>query len=104
MNINNFMTVQEACHRWNIAEVRLQEKLKPSRRNDGKIEQFIAKGWIKYFAKEGKRGSWIISTMLMEEWYGVEPSNYFLDIEQQSQAQDKHTENYFNKLLSAKEK
>lgn len=99
MNINNFMTVPEACHRWNIHEARLKEKLKPSSRNNAKIEQFANKGLIKYFAKEGKRGLWIISTMLMEEWYGAEPSTFF-NIEQQSKAQDERTGKYFDKLLS----
>ncbi|WP_217588718.1 helix-turn-helix domain-containing protein [Lentibacillus saliphilus] len=73
MNINDYMTPNEASFRWGISHEALKEKLKPSR-NKEQIEDLKNKGLIKSFKKpDAVRNEWIISKEVMELWYGEEP-------------------------------
>lgn len=70
-NINNYMTVSEASHRWDISPNTLRSRLRSDRHDD--LNNFIDKGMIKYFKPDGKvRGEWIISSSFMELLYGKE--------------------------------
>ncbi|WP_338657344.1 DNA-binding protein (plasmid) [Sporosarcina psychrophila] len=69
-NINDYMTPEEAAHRWRIPPETVKNKTKPSTANQEEIEQMIKNGLIKYFQKPGgKRKEWIISTAAMEFWF-----------------------------------
>lgn len=68
-DIDNYMTVHEAAHKYNVNLNTLKEKLKPSRNKD-QIESMVEDGLIKYFIEPGKKNrSWIISTAAMEKWF-----------------------------------
>lgn len=74
MEIDNYMTINEAAERWNKNEETLKKRIKPSTRNEEEIQRYIKQGLIKYYQKAGaKRGEWIITSKLMEKWYGPEP-------------------------------
>lgn len=74
MEIDNYMTINEAAHRWGIQENTLKKRIKPSTRNEEEIQEYFKKGLLKYFQKAGaQRGEWIITSELMEKWYGPEP-------------------------------
>lgn len=67
--IDNYMTPNEAAHRWGVKLEALKERLKPSRNNE-QIEEMVEEGLIKYFIEPGKKNrSWIISTAAMKKWY-----------------------------------
>lgn len=71
--IDKYMTLGEAVSRWGITSDRLKDRIKVARKNRT-LETFINKGWAKYSVGDGsKQGTWILSTMLMEYWYGAEP-------------------------------
>lgn len=71
MEINNYMTPNEAADRWGVKIETLKERLKPSRNK--KIDDMIAGGLVKYYKHPNKaRGEWIISKEFMEEFYGKE--------------------------------
>lgn len=64
------MTPAEAAYRWGIKQETVKNKLKPSL-NEEQINEFIDKGYIKYFSKPGgQRKEWIISEKAMELWFG----------------------------------
>lgn len=71
MSIDNYMTVSEASHRWDISQNTLRSRLRHDRHDD--LKKFIDKGMIKYFKPENKvRGEWIVSSKFMELLYGKE--------------------------------
>lgn len=71
MNINNYMTVKEAAHRWGVKVPALREKLNLQRRPE--LQKEIDCGLVKYFKADGAAyGDWIISKKAMEKWYGEE--------------------------------
>lgn len=71
MNINDYMTPNEAADRWDIKIEALKERLKPSRNKN--LDELIAEGLIKQYKPVGKvRGEWIISKDFMEKFYGKE--------------------------------
>ncbi len=72
MKIDDYMTPNEAAHRWGKNTDTVKSKLKPSLNKD-EIENMIAQGLIKYFIEPGKKNrSWIISKAAMEYWFGKE--------------------------------
>lgn len=73
MEINKYMTPNEASYRWDINLETLKERLKPSR-NKNQIEDLKKKGLIKSFKRpDAIRNEWIITVNAMELWYGKEP-------------------------------
>ena len=65
--IDNYMTIAEAAHRWSKSEDAIKMRLRQS--ND--IDQMVEDGLLKSFLKPGGvRKSWIISVDAMEKWYG----------------------------------
>lgn len=75
MNINNYMTVKEAAHRWGVKPTAIREKLNLKRRPALKYD--IENGLVKYFKADGSAyGEWIISKKAMEQWYGSEPNRH----------------------------
>lgn len=71
MNIDNYMTPNEAAHRWGVKIETLKERLKPSRNKH--LEDLIDKGLIKYYKHPDRaRGEWILSREFMEKYYGKE--------------------------------
>lgn len=73
--IDDYMTVNEAAHRWGVNIETLKERLKPSRSAE-QIERLTEAGMIKAFIKPGgRRREWIISRDAMELWYGKEFKN-----------------------------
>lgn len=72
MNINDYMTPNEASFRWGIPQETLKARLKPSR-NKEQIESMESEGLIKSFKRPNqKRNEWIITREAMEKWYGKE--------------------------------
>lgn len=70
MEINKYMTPNEAAYRWGINQETVKSKLKPSINQD-EIKEFTKRGLIKSFVRpDGKRREWIISTKAMETWFG----------------------------------
>lgn len=75
MDIDNYMTVAEAAHRWGLSQETVKNKLKPSVVGQKTIDDMIKKGLIKYFQKPGgKRKEWIVSRRAMEIWFGEKTS------------------------------
>ena len=71
MNINDYMTPNEAADRWGIKIEALKERLKPSRNKN--LDELIKDGLIKQYKPIGKqRGEWILSRDFMEKYYGKE--------------------------------
>lgn len=69
--INNYMSIKEACYRWGIQETRLREKLNIKRRPS--LQNDLDEGRVKYFKVDGmQRGEWTITTRAMMMWYGDE--------------------------------
>lgn len=67
--IDKYMTIPEAAHKWCISQETVKNKLKPSL-NDDQINLMINQGLIKYFQKpNGQRKYWIISEKAMEHWF-----------------------------------
>lgn len=72
MEINNYMTPNEAAYRYNIKIERMKEKLRPSR-NEQEIETMVKEGIIKYFVEPGKKNrSWIVTDAAMKKWFPKE--------------------------------
>jgi len=72
MNIKNYMTPTEACHRWGIKTTTLSWHLK----KPDTMKVYIDKGWAKSFLKPGgTRKEWIVSVEMMVDLYGKEPKN-----------------------------
>lgn len=70
MEIDNYMTPNEAAYRWGINQETVKNKLKPSL-NKEEIEKMQSEGLIKSFVRpDGKRKEWIISVKAMEIWFG----------------------------------
>ena len=70
MDINKYMTISEAAHRWGIPTNTVKNKLKPSVVGEDKINKMVKKGLIKYFIHpNSKRRDWIISDDAMKEWF-----------------------------------
>lgn len=69
--IDNYMTVAEAAHRWNVPQETLKSKLKPAISSSwAQTEQMIEEGLLKYFQKPGgQRKDWIITTDAMKRWF-----------------------------------
>ncbi|MGN7402716.1 DNA-binding protein [Cytobacillus praedii] len=69
--IDKYMTVTEAAHRWEVPVDTVQNYLKPSVPTTwAKTEKMIENGLLKYFQKpDGKRREWIISEQAMEIWF-----------------------------------
>lgn len=71
MNIDDYMTVSEAAHRWGISKETVKNKLKPSIVKQEVIDEMVDQGLIKYFQNPGSnRREWIISKKAMEKWFG----------------------------------
>lgn len=69
--INNYMSIKEACYRWGIQETRLREKLNIKRRPS--LQNDLDEGRVKYFKVDGmQRGEWTITRQVMMIWYGDE--------------------------------
>jgi hypothetical protein len=72
MEINKYMSPTEASDRWGKSLKTLAYHLQ----NEETMDAYISKGWAKYYLKPGgKRKEWIVSTMMMEDLYGEEPTN-----------------------------
>src|SRR5690625_3972403 len=72
MEIDNYMTPNEAAYRWGLNQETVKSKLKPSI-NKEEIEQMEKEGLIKSFVRpDGKRKEWIISVKAMEKWFKKE--------------------------------
>lgn len=70
MEINKYMTPNEAAYRWGINQETVKNKLKPSLNAD-EIDEFIRRGLIKSFVRpDGQRKEWIISKDAMGIWFG----------------------------------
>ena len=70
MEINKYMTVSEAAHRWGIPTNTVKGRLKPSIVGEEKINEMVDKGLIKYFVHPSSgRRDWIISEDAMREWF-----------------------------------
>lgn len=70
--IDKYMTVSEAAHKWGIPQETIKNKLKPSLPSVWEqTKKMIDEGLLKFFKKEGaQRKEWIISTGAMEKWFG----------------------------------
>ncbi|MEB6549052.1 helix-turn-helix domain-containing protein [Heyndrickxia sporothermodurans] len=70
--IDKYMTVSEAAHRWGISQDTIKNKLKPSVKYTwAKTEKMLEDGLLKYYQKPGaQRKEWIITTEAMELWFG----------------------------------
>lgn len=70
--IDKYMTVAEAAHRWGVPQETIKNKLKPSFPTSwAQTEKMIEEGLLKFFQKgEGKRREWIISVDAMAKWFG----------------------------------
>lgn len=69
--IDKYMTVAEAAHRWGVPQDTVKNRLKPSVVKQDVINQMIEQGLIKFFQKpDGQRKEWIITTQAMELWFG----------------------------------
>lgn len=69
--IDNYMTVKEAAHRFNVSRDTLKDTL-AMRRDASKqaVQPLIDAGLIKYFKlPNDKRGEWIITVAAMEKLY-----------------------------------
>lgn len=70
MEIDNYMSVSEAAHRWGIPTNTVKGRLKPSIVGEDKINEMVDKGYIKYFEHPNSgRREWIISEDAMREWF-----------------------------------
>lgn len=70
MEIDNYMTPNEASYRWGINTETVKNKLKISL-NKKEIEEMESLGLIKSFIEPGKKNrSWIITRNAMEIWFG----------------------------------
>jgi len=68
--IDNYMTISEAAHRWGKNVETVKSRLKPSLHAE-QIEKMKRKGLIKSFQKpDGQRKEWIITNEAMEMWFG----------------------------------
>lgn len=71
MDINDYMTVNEAVYRWGASPESVKQRLKPSRNKS--LDQLIDSGLVKYFKHpERTRGEWILTKYFMEKYYGKE--------------------------------
>lgn len=71
MEIDKYMSVAEAAHRWGVPQETVKNKLKPSIVGQETIDSAIKKGIIKFFQKPGGRNKdWIISEAAMKMWFG----------------------------------
>lgn len=70
--IDNYMTVGEAAHHWNLPIETVKNKLKPSIKGVKEaIEMMDEEGLIKYSKHpDSKQGVWIITQQAMEKWFG----------------------------------
>ena len=72
MDIQNYMTPNEAAFRWGVNTETVKNKLKMSLNKD-EIELMQKEGLIKSFIEPGKKNrSWIVTTQAMEKWFGKE--------------------------------
>lgn len=70
MEIEKYMTVNEATHRWGISRYRLENKLS----NDYITQKAIRNKLLKSFTvAEYAKKHWIISMTFMEMFFGEEP-------------------------------
>lgn len=75
-NIDDFMFIPEASSRWAIPENTLKARFKINiipETSKAELIYLETLGYVKYFAKPDKRGSWLLTRQLMELWYGEEP-------------------------------
>lgn len=67
------MSPTEAAYRWGISTNTIKERLKFERRPKA-LQEELDQGLLKCYIKPGgKRGEWILTTTIMEKWYGPEP-------------------------------
>lgn len=70
MDIQNYMTPNEAAYRWGVNTETVKNKLKMSV-NKAEIELMESQGLIKSFIEpSGKNRSWIVTVQAMEIWFG----------------------------------
>lgn len=72
MDINNYMTPQEAADRWQLPVRTVRQRL-DIKRHPALIDD-LNQGTVKGYKSPGSKiTNWIISTRAMEKWYGPEP-------------------------------
>lgn len=72
--IKDVMTVKEAVDRWGVSRFTLRDRLvgrSPAQKEE--IERAIEDGQVKRYKGASERYDWLLTTDLMEKWFGPEP-------------------------------
>lgn len=73
--LEEVMTVKEAVDRWGVSRFTLRDRLagrNPSQAVE--IERALKSGEVKRYKGSGERYEWLVTTDIMEKWFGAEPN------------------------------